>query len=101
MKNSVSCLCIMAAVHVARQRDIGLAKARQKEPGVDEIGLRTDVPRLRQATERAGTTNATDVTWLGPYARPLLETFEYDPESGKTYIEQLGIDYPTVREPEP
>ena len=30
--------------------------------------------------------------------RPLLAEFEYDLESGKTYIEQLGIDYPTVRE---
>ena len=30
--------------------------------------------------------------------RPLLAEFEYDLESGKTYIEQLGIDYPTVRD---
>ncbi len=29
--------------------------------------------------------------------RPLLEKYYYDLTSDKTYIEQLGIEYPTVR----
>ncbi|MFQ5793119.1 MAG: amidohydrolase, partial [Acidobacteriota bacterium] len=29
--------------------------------------------------------------------RPKLERYHYDGESGKTYLEQLGITYPTVR----
>lgn len=31
--------------------------------------------------------------------RPLLEGLRYDPTRFDTYLEQLGIDYPTVREP--
>jgi aminobenzoyl-glutamate utilization protein B len=29
--------------------------------------------------------------------RPQLETLRYDPSKFNTYLEQLGIDYPTVR----
>jgi aminobenzoyl-glutamate utilization protein B len=32
--------------------------------------------------------------------RPLLEALRYDPERFDTYLEQLGITYPTVRSPE-
>jgi aminobenzoyl-glutamate utilization protein B len=32
--------------------------------------------------------------------RPLLEGLRYDPERFDTYLEQLGITYPTVRSPE-
>jgi len=30
--------------------------------------------------------------------RPLLEKLRYDPSTYSTYLEQLGIKYPTVRE---
>ena len=30
--------------------------------------------------------------------RPLMEPFYYDPTRFDTYLEQLGIEYPTVRE---
>ena len=29
--------------------------------------------------------------------RPLMKTFYYDPKKYPTYLEQLGIKYPTVR----
>jgi aminobenzoyl-glutamate utilization protein B len=29
--------------------------------------------------------------------RPLLEPYYYDPSKYDTYLEQLGIEYPTVR----
>jgi aminobenzoyl-glutamate utilization protein B len=167
--------------------DLKLAKALQKELGVREEGLETEVRPLERATQGASSTDAGDVTWLVPYARlsfpsqipgvtfhhwssgvspatplghkgivvgaealaatvldllmeprnldpiraqfdedtkgitwtslipegnvapietnvekmdhfrPLLEPYFYDLESGKTYLEQLGIDYPTVR----
>ncbi len=32
--------------------------------------------------------------------RPQLEQLRYDPDRFQTYLEQLGIEYPTVREPE-
>ena len=170
------------------EADLRLARALQKELGVDEVGLPSEVTPLRRATQRASSTDAGDVTWLVPYVRlafpsqipgttfhhwssgvspatplghkgivvgaqafagtildllleparldavraqfeedakdvtwtslipegtippielnadkmekfrPLLAEFEYDLESGKTYIEQLGIDYPTVRD---
>ena len=30
--------------------------------------------------------------------KPKLETFYYDPSKYKSYLEQLGIKYPTVRD---
>ena len=33
--------------------------------------------------------------------RPLLDELRYDPERFDTYLEQLGIEYPTVRKPDP
>lgn len=170
------------------EKDVMLAKALQKELGVPEEGLATEVTPLRQATQRSSSTDAGDVTWLVPYARlsfpsqipgatfhhwssavapatplghkgvvvgakaiaatvldllsapellervraqfkddtkditwtslipddavppiemnaekmapflPLLEKYYYDLDSDATYIEQLGIPYPTVRE---
>jgi aminobenzoyl-glutamate utilization protein B len=32
---------------------------------------------------------------------PLLKKHYYDPSKYKTYLEQLGIEYPTVRKPTP
>jgi aminobenzoyl-glutamate utilization protein B len=29
--------------------------------------------------------------------RPLMQKYYYDPKKYKTYLEQLGIEYPTVR----
>ena len=31
--------------------------------------------------------------------RPEMKKFYYDPTKYKTYLEQLGIEYPTVRKP--
>jgi aminobenzoyl-glutamate utilization protein B len=40
-------------------------------------------------------------TWLNADImaryRPQLQKFYYDPTKYKTYLEQLGIEYPTVR----
>lgn len=33
--------------------------------------------------------------------REAMRPFYYDPDRYDTYLEQLGIEYPTVREPEP
>jgi aminobenzoyl-glutamate utilization protein B len=167
--------------------DVTLAKALQKELGVRQSGLETEVRPLERATQGASSTDAGDVTWLVPYVRlsfpsqipgvtfhhwssgvspatplghkgvvvgaealaatvldllmdprnlepvraqfeedakgvtwtslipdgntppidtnagkmerfrPLLKPYFYDLESGKTYLEQLGIAYPTVR----
>jgi aminobenzoyl-glutamate utilization protein B len=167
--------------------DLTLANALQKEMGVPERGLATEISSLREATQGSSSTDAGDVTWLVPYVRlsfpsqipgvtfhhwssavspatplghkgvvagakaiagtvldlltdpgqveaakaqfekdtagitwtslipdgteppiemnadkmapflPLLEKYYYDRSSGKSYLEQLGIQYPTVR----
>ena len=49
--------------------DAELTRALQKELGAMEVALSTDVEPLQKATQRSGTTDAGDVTWLVPYVR--------------------------------
>ncbi len=53
----------------------------------------TYVPLLRPQDEPAIHLNREIMATF----RPIMQDFYYDPEQYETYLDQLGIEYPTVR----
>jgi aminobenzoyl-glutamate utilization protein B len=51
------------------EEDQDLARRIQKAAGVEEIGLRTDISPLREATQSASSNDSGDITWTVPHGR--------------------------------
>ena len=60
-----------------------------------------EIPCLRGWPPEGGTPNDKPQTWMNKRTmdtyREQMRKFYYDPAKYKTYLEQLGITYPTVR----
>ncbi len=63
--------------------------------GSPAIALGSDVDGIPQSNQKPGVGYREQI--MRTY-RPLMEPYYYDPTRFDTYLEQLGIEYPTVRE---